>query len=433
MTKSHLPRRAVASAASAVVLVGGGVAAFAAGEAGGLGLPTAGCNTISDPKGDGRTGSDEAPVPTVAPNDPDLDITGVVFGTSPTAVSAVIRVDKLGTAPSPGIGHYWIVNFMAAGKLVDFSSNRLIEPLQTAYNAGFIADSVKIGGTRNATIKLTAVYDTKNSLVILSADRPALEKALGAPLAGTDLSKLHAESGFHVVSGYESADLADATAPFTVDSNPCFGAAPEATGSPAPSASGSPSPQPSASSSASPAKTTLSNTGATRAQYGDTAALAAKLVDGSNAPVSGKTVTFTLGSATATGTTDANGVARASLPMKSNAGSYALKETWAGDSSAGASSTSVNFTEAVEVTRTALTIAKSGASRTATATVLDDDRHAVSGQVVTFYVNNKKVATVRTSSKGQAAYKGAKPGQTVKSVLGAVAGKYATSSATAKA
>jgi hypothetical protein len=649
VTTSHLPRRAIVGTVLATALMGGGlVAAFAGDEAGGLGLPTAGCNTVADAKGDGSTGSQEG-LPGGAPNDPDLDITGVVFGSSPTAITSVIRVDKLGSAPSPGVGHYWIVDFSAAGKAVEFASNRLVEPLQTVYSQALLPDVVRIGGTTDKTIKLTATYDTKNSLIILSADRPALEKALGAPLAGTSLTKLHIESGFHVVTGYETADVAEGKAdePFTVGSNTCFGAgsAPAAVPSAAPSASPSaePTPAPSAAppaaggpsaggaplancfttkdpagdawypasvvpndtdldllgvtlgtnndalvayfkvaklangpatldghrftlnftfnkhafaaagsafkdaqaaqirdgaastgrfghltqlsmdgssippsspegaqtvatgsayvasglkytfdtktstvslslpladiakygkapitaatltgvyvtaatdtgllssswdiapdgasasapgkvtysigdnacfGAAAPAASPLTNVGAVRAQYGDVAAVAAKLVDAAGAAVAGKTVTFTLGSSTATGVTGADGVAKASLTVKDKAGKRSL------GLSSDEAKTSVVFTVLVE--KTALKAV--GNKGTVTATLTDDDKKAVVGQVITFASGSKKV-TAKTDAKGIAKGSGLPSGNIKVSYAGET-GMYTAASTTTKA
>lgn len=396
MTTSRLPRRALVGAVLATSLVGTGVLAFAADAPAASGLPTVGCNTVTDPKGDGSTGSQEG-LPGGAPNDADLDITGVVFQTEPGKVTSYIRVDKLAAAPSPGLGHYWVVEFSALGKDVKFASSRLVEPLQTAYSAAFLSDVVKIGGTTNKTIKLTATYDTKNSMVVLSADRAALEKALGGPLAGTSLSKLHAESGFHVVTGYEAADYADAKAgdAFAVDSNACF--APPA-----------------------PAASPLTNVGATAAQYGDTAAVAAKLVDASGAPVAGKMVSFTLGSAKAVGTTGPDGVANASLVVTAKAGQASL--ALASDDL----TATVPFTVLVEQTALKAVNTKG----TVTATLTDDDKTPVAGQVITFTLGSKK-ATAKTDAKGDAKVSGF-PAGNVKATYAGAPGMYAGSSETAK-
>jgi hypothetical protein len=66
-----------------------------------------------------------------------------------------------------------------------------------------------------------------------------------------------------------------------------------------------------------------------------------------------------------------------------------------------------------------------------TATLLDNDKHAVAGQKVAWYVNNKKVSTLTTDSKGRTVFKGAKPGQTVQAKFTAVPGKYAACSSKA--
>lgn len=359
------------------------------------GLPAAGCNTYTDAKGDGSTGSQEG-APAGAPNDPDLDITGVVHETTDTSVSAYIRVDKLAEAPSPGVGHYWLVDFTAKGKAVEFVSNRLTGPLQSAYDAAALSkDTVRIGGTTDKTIKLTATYDTKNSMIKLAADRAALEKALGGPLAGSDLTKMAAKSGFHIVTGYEDADVAaaKADAAFPVDSNACFA----------------------------PPVPPLSNAGAVVAQYGDSAAVAAKLVDAAGAPVKGKEVTFALGSAKATATTGDDGVAKASLPVTEKAGKRTLTIAAEG------ATTTVDFTVAVEKT----VLKATGGKGAVTATLTDDDKKPVAGQVVTFTSGSKKVSA-KTDAKGVAKAAGL-PAGNVKVAYAGAAGMYSAATTSTKA
>ena len=69
-------------------------------------------------------------------------------------------------------------------------------------------------------------------------------------------------------------------------------------------------------------KTKLTYTGAATAQYSDAAALSATLTDAdSDAPLPGRTVTFTLGTQSADAVTDGDGVARTSLVLTQGAGS----------------------------------------------------------------------------------------------------------------
>lgn len=251
-----LSRRLLALAASSTLLVTGVGLALAAGEAGGLGLPTAGCNTYTDPKGDGVPGSvtlSSAPANPV-PNDPDLDITGVVFGTSDTKVSAFIRVDKLGKGPANGEGERWLARYTALGKDISIDVERgAFDPAFAASPIGSL-DQVTVGGTADATLVPAVNYDQTTSMVIISLDRAALEKSLKGSLAGTSLTKLSATSSVRLIAAYSTADTATAPAAqaFVVGSNPCFAGSTPTGG---PSASDSPSADPSGDPSADPSAT----------------------------------------------------------------------------------------------------------------------------------------------------------------------------------
>jgi len=107
-------------------------------------------------------------------------------------------------------------------------------------------------------------------------------------------------------------------------------------------------------------RSSLSYTGATSGQYSDTVALSATLKDlVTNSPISGKTVSFTIGTQTATGTTDASGVATASITLTQPSGAYTVTAFFAGDSNYLSSSDSKPFTidkENVAITYTGDTL-----------------------------------------------------------------------------
>jgi len=91
--------------------------------------------------------------------------------------------------------------------------------------------------------------------------------------------------------------------------------------------------------------TTLTYNGAITVQYSDVVNLSAKLVDMvSGSGVSGKTISFKIGTQSATGITDAVGVAIATLTITQAPGNYTVKSDFIGDGSYLASSDLDNFT-----------------------------------------------------------------------------------------
>lgn len=77
--------------------------------------------------------------------------------------------------------------------------------------------------------------------------------------------------------------------------------------------------------------TALTYTGALQGGPNKTVNLSAKLVDSLDRPLAGKLVTFQLGTQTVTGTTDANGIASASLKLSQKNGSYQLTTSYDGN------------------------------------------------------------------------------------------------------
>lgn len=376
------------------------------------GQPTPGCNTFADPKGDASIVLQPGAPGT--PNDADLDITGLVLQSTTDEFRAYLRVDKLATRPQGAPGHSFYVNFTLNKKAVNL--------IGTAYDPAAIKDAIdavsagtagtpaqRSPGTRMLVdgtytpSSLKAVFDTKASMVTLSIKRADLDKVAGEGgfADGTVLKKVFARSlmatpvvGLFVDSTAKdnSVGVTDAEA-WTVGDNACFA----------------------------PPVPPLSSVGAIKAQYGDLAPVAAKLVDSGGAPVSGKQVTFTLGRSKVTGTTGADGVAKASLPVKEKAGKRALTIAAEG------ASVTVDFTVSVEKTLLRAT----GAKGSVTATLIDDDRKPVAGQVVTFTAGKKKVSA-RTNAKGQARATGLPPGS-VKVTYAGAAGMYSASSTSTRA
>jgi hypothetical protein len=120
-------------------------------------------------------------------------------------------------------------------------------------------------------------------------------------------------------------------------------------------------------------------------------------------------VQFALGSATAGGTTDASGVARATVTPAGPQGLQTLSARFAGDATYGASSDS----RSIPVSRedTVLTATTAGGGRI-TATLREDDGPALAGRTVTFSVVQKVkgrdqlvvIGSVQTDGSGVASF-----------------------------
>ena len=89
-------------------------------------------------------------------------------------------------------------------------------------------------------------------------------------------------------------------------------------------------------------ETSVRYTGPTSAKKGTSATVSAKL-SWDDGPISGRAITFTLGSGSCTATTNASGVASCSLAVGSSVGTFTLKAAFAGDTFFEPSSASVSF------------------------------------------------------------------------------------------
>ena len=119
--------------------------------------------------------------------------------------------------------------------------------------------------------------------------------------------------------------------------------------------------------------TTLTYSGATNGQYSDPATMQATLIDNlTNAPISGKNISFTLGTQSTSATTDGNGVANSSITLNQAPSNYTVASAFAGDGIYGASSDSDPFTinkENAIATYTGAMFASTANSTSSTATV----------------------------------------------------------------
>lgn len=135
----------------------------------------------------------------------------------------------------------------------------------------------------------------------------------------------------------------------------------------------------------------FTSTSATSSDFDDAASVQARLTKTSDgSPVSGKTITFTLGSGpTCSGATDATGTASCSLTPSQSAGSYTLAASFGGDSSFSPSSAMMPFTVTKEETVTKFTLtsptmAANGSSTTFSATLKEDGTAPIGGRTLTF-------------------------------------------------
>jgi hypothetical protein len=380
-------------------------------------LPSADCFLAKDPKGDAHVLNGNTP------NDADLDLTTMTLGSDAKNLYAYLKVDKLGAGPQFHDGHRFYVNFTfnkhtftAAGSTFKNGGSGqlkdgLAETGQVAHVTQLAVDGVssatdpeRFTGNGPGFVEsgLKYVFDEKTSTVTAILPIADIEKYGKAPVAGASLTSVY---GGAYGDAYAVAQPADAipdgaTSPETskvtwaLGDNHCFAGA----------------------ASAGP----LSSVGAVKAQYGDVAAVAAKLVDAAGAPLAGKTVTFTLGTSKATGTTGADGIAKGALLVKEKAGKRSLVIT------SDDAKVSVDFTVLVEKTALKAVGGKGGV----TATLTDDDKKPVVGQVITFASGSKKL-TAKTNPQGVAKVTGLPPGN-VKVTYAGAPGMYTAASTTTK-
>jgi photosystem II stability/assembly factor-like uncharacterized protein len=136
--------------------------------------------------------------------------------------------------------------------------------------------------------------------------------------------------------------------------------------------------------------TTLTYTGATAQDFDDVANLSASLVAGTG-PVSGQTITFTLGTQSCTGVTSAAGVAACSILLTQAPGPYTVTASFAGGGGFNASTATAAFTitrEEDTLSYTGDTIGSNGNLAHMSAVLLEDGNAAtpIAGRTVSFTV-----------------------------------------------
>ncbi|MDX6275181.1 MAG: adhesin/invasin [Frankiales bacterium] len=390
----------------------------ATGDEAPFALPRVGCALFTDGKGD-ATPTIAGPAQDPNGNEADLDITAFAMKTTADTLRAVVKVDKLGdTTAGFSFGDKFTVEFKSGAKTVDYYAGRKdssLFGLAPNPTADQIADpnGSSLDGKAEPKLKFKPTFDKTANAVIFDIDRAALEGVLGAALAAGD--KLTAvsvktqalEPGQTLAADSATGATADA-ATYVVGDNSCF--------------------RPPA------AKMEWLGDDVVTAQYGDLIEAAVQLVADDDSPLDGRTVTFTLGGATVSTVTDADGVADAFLPATA-VGKSSVLASFAGDADNYMTSLPYDVTVKPETSKLKITVVKSGTKRTVTAALTDDDTPVakpLAGQRLDVLVNGKKVGTVTTDAKGKATWAKAVAGQTIKFSFAAVTGKYAGTTAQLK-
>jgi hypothetical protein len=156
---------------------------------------------------------------------------------------------------------------------------------------------------------------------------------------------------------------------------------------------------------------TLDSGNPSTGQVTDAVTLGATLADSNGAPVQGKTLTFSIGTASNTGVTDALGHASAVLTLVAPSGAATLQAAFAGGGGLGSSSATHAFTVAKEDTGIVLTTTTGAKStKVVVATLSEADGAKLAGQTVSFETQDKvrskmvvtQLGTAVTDSQGVA-------------------------------
>lgn len=343
-------------------------------------FPRAGCFLYKDDADDAAPGMD----PVYSPlNDGDLDFTQVSARSATDAVSVFAKVAALGDAPETPIfdGHKFTTSFGINGKTI------------TA-----VAEGAGPATTTPATAKATAVFDTAKSFVIFTFPKADLATAVGAPItAGTAITNITWTSNAvsDVFGDFDADSAAGTTAAeksYAIGDNSCF--------------------QPL------PGIVTLDTTG--RGVYSDASVVDVSVTDADENALSGVKLHLQLsGMRPMTLVSDDEGIAEFTFPVTVPAGARTLTATFLGSADAGPAGAGAPFTVSPETT----VLKAVGGKGSVTATLTDNDKKPVVGQLVAFKAGSK-VTKVKTNAKGVAVLSRLAKGTTVSVSFAAVPGKY---------
>jgi hypothetical protein len=342
--------------------------------------PRKGCTTFTDAAGDADpTGIGEF-------NEGSLDVTQVNLKSPAGALQVYVKLaDADAALYEIWSGRVYDVSLTVGGKAVVLSA------------PGEGPATATVGGTENKDVKATAKVDAKNSNLVFTVPLEGLSKAVATTItAGTAITGTAIATAADSQLGAQAADAAAGTKPeektYAYGDNTCF----------------------------KPPAGKLALDADPRGQYGDTTVLFATLTNTDDVPVQGMKVTAVLTRGKAvSAVTDVDGVAEIRLPLAVPAGAKALAVSFAGNAEVGAVAKTVPFSVVAEK----VLLKAAGVRGGAKAVLVDDDRHAVAGQVVTFTVGSKKYS-MRTNSKGVAVLSRIAKGTAIKVGYAGAKGSY---------
>jgi hypothetical protein len=135
--------------------------------------PAAGCFTFTDPAGD-----TEIATVGIADAEPDLDIVGAQYLTTPTSIGARVEVAALGLTPAKAPGDVFQVGFTHAGFYFDIYAERL-------------AGTVVLGRSSPDGLTVTGTVDAATNSVTVTVPMAEIAAATGVPLANAILGDLN--------------------------------------------------------------------------------------------------------------------------------------------------------------------------------------------------------------------------------------------------
>lgn len=323
-------------------------------------VPAPGCFGLTDAKGDAKPSAG----PASPGNDPDLDLLAVTGRTTRDVVAGHLQIDKLAAKPTfPGFsGHRFEYSFTLGGKVVVLRAD--------AEGPGVAL----VDGAAAADVVVKAFFDTVSSQVVLTADRATLAAATRASTAdGALMTDLVGRSFARNAAGAFAADTAQASSPeqnrYTIGDSSCF-----------------------------TPRLSVSSPG--RVQTSDVAPISVAMVTSDGRPAAGQTVTARIGSGRAVAAkTDAQGTVNLAVPVTVAAGSPELVVQSSGSAGDGLFRSAMRVVEERSVL--SARSSGSGANRTVTAVLADDDGRALAGQRLAFAFAGRTVAAT-TDRAGRA-------------------------------
>ena len=147
--------------------------------------------------------------------------------------------------------------------------------------------------------------------------------------------------------------------------------------------------------------TNIAFTSATSAEYGHPATLSAVVTNQAHAPIVGKTVTFTLGSQSCSGTTDGSGAASCSFTVAQDVPGGTLAISVPQDLQVTGTTVNLNYTVTQEATALTVGYAPGPSTTTLSATLLTDTGAALANQPLSLSLGGG-TCTARTDSTGAA-------------------------------